>query len=89
MLVITCLISCLRQAGELHGNLTQPHRLESLRKFKDEETDVLIATDVAARGLDIRGVKTVCIYIYKKKITSYCVNNVTKQIVVPQFKVMT
>ncbi|KAI5712828.1 hypothetical protein M8J75_011509 [Diaphorina citri] len=34
------------KAGELHGNLTQPSRLESLRKFKDEETDVLIATDV-------------------------------------------
>lgn len=43
-------------AEGIHGDLTQAKRMSVLRQFKENKIDVLVATDVAARGLDISGV---------------------------------
>ena len=40
-------------AAAIHGNKSQTARQESLRKFKEGQLQVLVATDIAARGLDI------------------------------------
>ncbi|KAG5860739.1 hypothetical protein JTB14_004605 [Gonioctena quinquepunctata] len=59
------------KVAELHGNLTQPQRLDNLEKFKTKQVDVLIATDVAARGLDISGVQTVINFIMPATVEHY------------------
>ena len=41
------------RAGAIHGDLTQPERNKALSDFKNHKIDFLVATDVAARGLDI------------------------------------
>ncbi|VDO26250.1 unnamed protein product [Brugia timori] len=47
------------KVGQLHSGLTQRQRVEALFRFKKAELDVLVSTDLAARGLDVEGVKTV------------------------------
>src|SRR5699024_11883161 len=44
------------RAEGIHGDLTQGKRMSVLNKFKNGRVEVLVATDVAARGLDISGV---------------------------------
>ena len=57
--------------GELHGNIPQTIRLDTLNRFKDGKFEVLIATDVASRGLDIKGVRTVVNYSMPKLYKQY------------------
>jgi superfamily II DNA/RNA helicase len=49
-------------AGPIHGDMEQPERLRELDRFKSGEINILVASDVAARGLDIKGVSHVFNY---------------------------
>ena len=46
-------------AGEIHGDMDQNARNAELQKFKDGDITILCASDVAARGLDVKGVSHV------------------------------
>ncbi|CAE6405767.1 unnamed protein product [Rhizoctonia solani] len=62
---------CGLKALELHGDLTQEQRLNALTKFRSGEADYLLATDLASRGLDIRGIETVINYDMPGQIEQY------------------
>lgn len=47
------------KAGSIHGNKTQGQRERAIRAFKGGDLSILVATDVAARGIDIPGVSHV------------------------------
>ena len=49
-------------AGEIHGDMDQNARNAELQKFKDGVISILVASDVAARGLDVKGVSHVFNY---------------------------
>jgi len=50
------------RVGQIHGDMEQPERLRELDRFRSDEINVLVASDVAARGLDIKGVSHVVNY---------------------------
>eukprot|EP01064_Diplonema_japonicum_P007960 TRINITY_DN15546_c0_g1_i1.p1 TRINITY_DN15546_c0_g1~~TRINITY_DN15546_c0_g1_i1.p1 ORF type:complete len:712 (+),score=231.17 TRINITY_DN15546_c0_g1_i1:69-2204(+) len=56
---------------ELHQNVSQMERLAALDKFRNREAKVLVTTEVAARGLDIEGVRTVVNYDLPMDVTGY------------------
>ncbi|KAJ7785642.1 P-loop containing nucleoside triphosphate hydrolase protein [Mycena metata] len=57
--------------GALHGDLSQSARMEALERFKNGTTGLLVATDVAARGLDIPNVGAVINYTFPLTIEDY------------------
>ena len=59
------------RAAGIHGDLDQGKRLRVLRDFKNDNIDILVATDVAARGLDISGVTHVYNYDIPQDPESY------------------
>lgn len=50
------------QCDQLHGDLSQAKREQVMKRFRDAEIQLLVATDVAARGLDVEGVTHVFNY---------------------------
>ncbi len=59
------------KAEAIHGDMPQSKREKVIRDFKNDVTDVLIATDVAARGLDIDDISYVINYDMPDDIDTY------------------
>ncbi|KAF8060925.1 DEAD-domain-containing protein [Lyophyllum atratum] len=57
--------------GALHGDMSQTARMETLENFKNGTTGLMVATDVAARGLDIPNVGAVINYTFPLTIEDY------------------
>ncbi|KAL7531356.1 hypothetical protein ACHAWF_003821 [Thalassiosira exigua] len=69
-LMIVCGL-CGIKCGELHGNLTQVQRLEALEAFREGSVDVLLCTDLAARGLDVEAVEAVVNFEMPSQVETY------------------
>ena len=59
------------RSGELHGDMKQKDRLDSLRRFKKADIDILVCTDLASRGLDIPQVENVINYRLPNSYKTY------------------
>lgn len=55
----------------LHGDISQNHREVTLRRFKNRNLNILIATDVAARGIDVNDLTHVINYAVPQEAESY------------------
>ena len=61
----------MHAADAIHGDKSQSERMKALNAFKNGEIQTLVATDVAARGLDIADVSHVINFQAPKDIESY------------------
>ncbi|KAK6428908.1 nucleolar DEAD-box protein required for synthesis of 60S ribosomal subunit [Oleoguttula sp. CCFEE 5521] len=53
---------CGLKAAELHGSMSQEQRIQAIESFRSGTASFLLATDLASRGLDIKGIETVINY---------------------------
>ena len=59
------------QAAAIHGNKSQGARTKALAEFKKGSVQVLVATDIAARGLDIQNISHVINYTVPQTYDDY------------------
>ncbi|KAL2147596.1 hypothetical protein VTI28DRAFT_8050 [Corynascus sepedonium] len=57
--------------AELHGSMNQAQRIASVEAFRDGKVNFLLATDLASRGLDIKGIDTVINYEAPQSLEIY------------------
>ncbi|MGG7177285.1 DEAD/DEAH box helicase [Clostridium paraputrificum] len=55
----------------MHGDMSQLHRMKTLKRFKEGSLSFLVATDVAARGIDVDGITHVINYDLTQDVESY------------------
>ncbi len=58
-------------ANALHGDLSQVQRNRIIKKFKEKDFSILVATDVAARGIDVADITHVINYSLPEDLESY------------------
>lgn len=58
-------------AAEIHGNRTLGQRTQAIEGFRSGKIKVLVATDIAARGIDVKGVELVVNYDMPMKLEDY------------------
>ena len=63
--------SCILQAVAVHGDASQQQRTKAVEQFKLGQIPLLVATDVAARGLDIPDVEAVINYSFPLTTEDY------------------
>ncbi|WP_433957421.1 DEAD/DEAH box helicase [Cytobacillus horneckiae] len=59
------------QASALHGELNKLDRQTSMKNFRSNQTNLLLSTDVAARGLDIKGITHVIHFDFPRDVNQY------------------
>ena len=58
-------------AAPLHGDLSQSQRDHAMKKFRDKTVQILVATDVAARGIDVNEITHVIHYNLPEEVENY------------------
>ena len=59
------------QAAVIHGNRSQSQRVAALEAFRHGKSRVLVATDIAARGIDVEGISLVINYDMPMQVEDY------------------
>ena len=62
---------CGYNVGEMHSNLSQSERDEIMYRFKSRQIDILVATDILARGIDIDDIRLVINYDVPRDCDDY------------------